>query len=204
MPKKKTKEYLETKKILCIRLNELRENISLPLSHIAKSLGISEYRTASYFRGESKPDWEIIVKFARFFNVSTDYLLGITNVVEPSSSLECACEYLKLSEEAVENLRYAISDNYTSSYLLFSYPKLSKVLFDLDESLSVVSNPTDYKGYSTLHLEAQNKGFELITINNYRHHLIRDAFEDWATYFEAEAKRVREDIVEVRNGNNNK
>lgn len=191
MPKKPQKEYPESKKILCVRLNELKDKNLFSLSTISKKLGISEYRTASYFRGESKPDWETIVKLARMFDVTTDYLLGTSNVQEPSPSLECTCQYLGLSKKAVENIRFATSESPNSANLLFSYPDMVVALMDLSEALSIQTTPLDNIGVIELEVEANNKGFELITLSNYRRHLIRDVFEDWANYYSKQVKKIQ-------------
>lgn len=55
-----------------------------------------------YCDGSSSPDWETIVKIANYFNVSTDYLLGITD--EPSKQ-PCAADDLGLSPQSIAYIR---------------------------------------------------------------------------------------------------
>ncbi len=59
-------------------LRNLREKNGYTLSHVAQKIGVSTATLSNYEIGTRKPDWETIVKFADFYNVSTDYLLGHT------------------------------------------------------------------------------------------------------------------------------
>lgn len=62
------------------QLRLLREANHLTQSELAKSFKISPSTIAMYERGERKPDPDMLLKIADFFNVSTDYLLGRENV----------------------------------------------------------------------------------------------------------------------------
>ena len=53
---------------------------------ILLQLGLSETALAEWNRGKSKPTLGAIAKLARYFNVSSDYLLGLTDERKP---LEC-------------------------------------------------------------------------------------------------------------------
>ena len=58
------------------RLRALRKERNLRQSDVAKLLGIG-VRTYQYYEGDAhRPDYEMLMKLADFFEVSTDYLLG--------------------------------------------------------------------------------------------------------------------------------
>lgn len=57
------------------RLKELRVNRGLSQKELAEIFGVSNTTISMYESGQREPDFEITVKFADFFNVSTDYLL---------------------------------------------------------------------------------------------------------------------------------
>lgn len=62
-----------------IRLRQLREEKKLTQRNIAAMLNVSD-RTISYYESnERTPDPDTLIKLARFFNVSIDYLLGQTD-----------------------------------------------------------------------------------------------------------------------------
>ena len=58
------------------RLRELRKNAGLQQSEFGSYFELSPSAIGSYERGEREPSIELIVKFADYFNVSLDYLLG--------------------------------------------------------------------------------------------------------------------------------
>ena len=58
------------------RLRLLREKVNLTQSELAKEFKISPSTIAMYERGERKPDPDMLIKFADFFSISIDYLLG--------------------------------------------------------------------------------------------------------------------------------
>ena len=45
-----------------------------------------------------------LVRIAQYFNVSTDYMLGLTEVKATEPTLKSACEYVQLPDEAVKHL----------------------------------------------------------------------------------------------------
>lgn len=62
------------------KLRELREEKGLLQKDVANFLNISTSAYGYYEQGKRNPDIENLSKLADFFNVSTDYLLGKTNV----------------------------------------------------------------------------------------------------------------------------
>ena len=85
------------------RLRKLMDEGHISQQRLADYLGLKNRQSvAGYCNGRSTPDLESIVKIASFFNVSTDYLLGITADPNPSPA---AVDELGLSAEAVRFLR---------------------------------------------------------------------------------------------------
>lgn len=61
------------------RLRDLREDNDLTQKYIADKLGIAKQRYGEWERGEHKPSIEAVISLALLYNVSTDYLLGLTD-----------------------------------------------------------------------------------------------------------------------------
>ena len=61
------------------RLKELRKSKSATQKAIAEFIGVAERQYQDYEYGKHKPNYEYVVKLAEYFNVSTDYLLGLTD-----------------------------------------------------------------------------------------------------------------------------
>lgn len=61
------------------RLKDLREDHDLKQSEIAEFLGIQQTVYSRYERGFQNIPLEHLMKLAEKYNVSTDYILGITD-----------------------------------------------------------------------------------------------------------------------------
>lgn len=61
------------------RLRDLREDMELNQTEIAKMLGMSQTGYSKYETGENDVPTEILIKLARFYNTSIDYILGETD-----------------------------------------------------------------------------------------------------------------------------
>ncbi len=66
-----------------IRLRNLREDKDLYQKDIAKLLGISQQYYSEYENGKRPIPVIHLIKLAKFYNVSLDYLVGLTNNSKP-------------------------------------------------------------------------------------------------------------------------
>ncbi len=85
------------------RLRTLLRDTRTTQATLAEYLGIARQSVAAYCSGESTPSWEGIVKIARFFSCSSDYLLGLSEYHSRVSE-EIRVADLGLSEEAVNKI----------------------------------------------------------------------------------------------------
>ncbi len=60
------------------RIRDLREDHDLTQSDVAKILGMSQTGYSKYETGENDIPTQILIKLARYYNTSIDYLLGET------------------------------------------------------------------------------------------------------------------------------
>ncbi len=61
------------------RLRSLREDRDLNQTQVAKVLGMSQTGYSKYETGENDIPTAVLIKLARFYNTSIDYLLGETD-----------------------------------------------------------------------------------------------------------------------------
>lgn len=61
------------------RLRKLRKDRDLKQSDLAAILDISSSAIGSYERCERQPTYELLHKYAKYFNVSIDYMLCLSN-----------------------------------------------------------------------------------------------------------------------------
>lgn len=59
------------------RLKQLREEANLTMEQLAVSLGTKKQTISRYEKNQREPEYATLIKIAQFFNVSTDYLLGL-------------------------------------------------------------------------------------------------------------------------------
>lgn len=64
-------------KIFAQRLKSLRKEIGLSQEALAKKLNLDKSTIAKYETEKNSPSIEMLIIFAKFFKVSTDYLLGL-------------------------------------------------------------------------------------------------------------------------------
>ena len=65
------------------RLRELREDHDLSQNDVAKHLGMSQTGYSKYETGEVPPPVFVVIKLAKLYKTSTDYILGVTNDMKP-------------------------------------------------------------------------------------------------------------------------
>ena len=93
------------KQVFAYRLSNLRKDHDLSQKQLANQLHVTHSQISRIERGETKnPNISIVIDAARFFHISTDYLLGITQITQITSPKSYDISELGLSEEAVSRL----------------------------------------------------------------------------------------------------
>ncbi|WP_438832182.1 helix-turn-helix domain-containing protein [Streptococcus pluranimalium] len=102
------------------RLKSLRKEAKLTQKDIAEKFGFSQPAYQQWESGKKKPSAETLDKFASFFNVSTDYLLGNTDqknafdideeALEASLRKSIGYNGQPPTEQEVENMKNALID----------------------------------------------------------------------------------------------
>lgn len=62
-----------------IRLRELRLEKGLRLKDVAEAMGVTLRTIINYEAGIREPSLDMLVKLCKFFEVSSDYLLGLSD-----------------------------------------------------------------------------------------------------------------------------
>ncbi len=65
------------------RIRGLREDKDLTQTDMAKILNTSQRTVSNWESGRNQPPYETLILYAMYFNVSTDYILCITNDTTP-------------------------------------------------------------------------------------------------------------------------
>lgn len=95
-------------KLFSERIRELRGSKSQ--REVASAIGTTQQSLGRYENGTRKPDLEIVESLARYFQVSSDYLLGLNNQPSPHYDLHIAADVIGVTPPAVEHLLEMRSD----------------------------------------------------------------------------------------------
>ena len=60
-------------------LRKLRYNRSLTQKELGVKVGLSKAVVSKYENGMGYPTYDVLIRIARYFGVTTDYLLGVSN-----------------------------------------------------------------------------------------------------------------------------
>ncbi len=79
-------------------------------SELATTTGLSQKSISNYETGKTNPDSYAIIKLAAFFNVTTDYLLGVTknnykNITAIAEKLDETGDTLKELSELLKKMK---------------------------------------------------------------------------------------------------
>ncbi len=61
-----------------VKLREFRKNRKWSQKELGERIGVSQVQIADYERGKNLPSTETLIKIAKVFNVSIDYMVGIS------------------------------------------------------------------------------------------------------------------------------
>lgn len=87
------------------RLKKLRNDSNLSLEELAHSLGVTAQSLSLYERAKRTINIDLLYQISKYFNVSADYLLGLTDVPSLDTDVQGVCKYTGLSEKAINEIR---------------------------------------------------------------------------------------------------
>ncbi len=124
------------------RLKTLRKERGITQQQLADGVGISKGGLSYYENAGRTPDISILERFADYFGVTTDYLLGRTNAQTQKAKLQAVCNHTGLSDKSV-NLLSDLKENSPAqlrvvNFLLEQAAGDMDIVYDLDDS--------DYQG----------------------------------------------------------
>ena len=85
-------------------LRKLMEETSTTQQVLADALGVQRQTISYYCDGSSSPNWEGIANISKFFSVSADWLLGLSNVRSTQADMKSVCDFTGLSEGSVNSI----------------------------------------------------------------------------------------------------
>lgn len=87
------------------KIDDLIKSHNIDASTLALETGISKATISDMIRDVGKGyDYRYFLKIAQYFNVSTDYLLGLTDAPTTNADLRYICDYTGLEEKTIKIL----------------------------------------------------------------------------------------------------
>lgn len=95
---------MDIKEVFAQRLIQLREDNNITQQTLADDLEITRQSLSLYEKADRTINIDLLYKIAKYFDVSADYLLGLTNNKTLDITVKAICEYTGLNDEAIESL----------------------------------------------------------------------------------------------------
>jgi len=118
----------DTKNIFGSRLLEVREERGESQQELADSIGITRQSLSRYELGERTANIDLLKKVAEHYNVSADYLLGLTDNKTTDIDLQAVCEFTGLSDNAILTINKN-ADEYKNPMLFLPEHKADKQFY---------------------------------------------------------------------------
>lgn len=220
---------MDNKKIIGSRINSALAMNNTLQKELAKQLNVKDNIVSYWCKGERTPNTLQIIQIANYLNVSTDYLLGVTDVATTDKDLKFVCDYTGLEEPAIRNLHNIKKYNNNSDYeilieqekiphikssLNFYYVAISELICELDFTKKICDlyntmgeynfaekNDTDFDFYKQTYTDRLDlKFYKLFTTFN---KIVKNKFVKrfkQEFYYKYE-QNVIEEEKEIRNAN---
>lgn len=153
-------DNISTKKNIGYRLATLFNKTNKKQKELAGYLEVKPNVVSYFVNGERVPNTEQVIKIATFFNVSTDYLLGLTEADTSNKDLQFVCDYTGLNKNAVSRLHSEKSEYFST---VINFLLENKELIKSLGTYLVSSVYEEYKNSDYIHLPLKSKE---VYINN--------------------------------------
>ncbi len=110
MTRKKEASYKTEKYTFPSRLRRLMKDRGTRQKELADAIGMRPQTVSLYVQGQSFPDVNGLEKISRFFSVSADYLLGLSDTPSIDEDMQVVFKVTGLSEKAISILNGADRD----------------------------------------------------------------------------------------------
>lgn len=124
------------------RIAELRKESGETQESLLEALGVSQQTLSRYEKGQRQASLEFVIRAAKYYNVSADYLLGLSNAKSTEKDMKIACEVTGLSENAIEYLENLKDTDYPKSGCIIESSDLIHafdVCLETDELLDLLA-----------------------------------------------------------------
>ena len=143
------------KNITTVRLRQLIENSGKTRKEIAEQLKCDTSTITKHYNGDRDITTDFLIKYANLFDVSADYLLGLSDTPTTDKDIQFICEYTGLKADTIENLKKGKNAVFNTTLLnfLINNRKLLKAL----NNYLLSSIYSDYRKSEYMYLPLKDK-----------------------------------------------
>lgn len=105
--------------IILQRVRNLIDTSGCSRQVIANAIGCDVSTITKQYNGDRIITVDYIIKYATIFNVSADYLLGLSNTPTTDKNIQFVCDYTGLEENTIEKLRKGKNSVFYTTLLNF-------------------------------------------------------------------------------------
>ena len=155
---------------------------------------IKEQTFRKYVNGISDCSISNLTKIARYYNVSTDYLLGLSKEKTTDKDLNAVCEYTGLTEKAVQTLVKLKEMSDSRAYIDLLSCIISNINFDyllgLLEGYIVPKKDSLSESFSMSRADINYKDLCLFATNNTIRIILDDVSEEFTQKYKTTDERL--------------
>ena len=123
------------------RIRKLRARYNMTQSQFGERIGQSCTQIAKFENGILRPNFEVIITIAREFNVSADYLLGITDIDTPMPRSDSVVDFVEFVTDDLHT-RVKVPEHLMPRFRMLLKAGLPEV-FDENDSVFFNENAFD-------------------------------------------------------------
>lgn len=183
---------MNTTEVFAERFKQLRTDKGLSLQKIAQDLDVTAQSLSLYEKGQRTINIDLLKRIAEYFGVSSDYLIGLSDVAATDIKKKTVCGYTGLSETSIDDIVF-IKNNTCKDVQQAADSIISNgFLFDLANAFAVL------RGESNVYIEklksqkcSEDELEQLeFKIDTYRYRLIK-AFDKYVSGYD-EREQVKQ------------
>ncbi len=134
-----------TSKKIGIRINTLLADKGMKQKDLAKKLGVTDNTISYYASGERTPNLEQVIKISEIFNVSADYILGLSDIQTRNETIQGINAEIGLSQKSISTLKVerTCGDTEIVEFLdyIISNPNLTRIINAIHTTNKFENNP---------------------------------------------------------------
>lgn len=187
--KKILKEKLS--ELIDLKLDEDYKN-TIPVQ--AKNMKIPEQTFRKYINGISDCSISNLTKIAKYYNVSTDYLLGLAQEPTADKDLNAVCEYTGLTNNAILTLVELKGKSYSRAYTDLLSCIIADANFEyllgLFEGYIVPNKESISASFSMSRADINYKDLCMFAANNAMRNILDDVSEEFTQKYKTTDERL--------------